>query len=105
MKTMACILSCVLAFCVSSCNHVTNGVVIYDKGQTMSSAEARLCGRHKPLTKNGAEIRGAIPITCEGDGAILVRLLNGKETTCRIGYVTPGARQDFRFVVEGGQCR
>jgi hypothetical protein len=50
------------------------------------------------------QIGGKARITCEGTGVILVRLTDGYETVCHIGYVTPGAVQHFEFVVEGSQC-
>lgn len=92
-------------FSLTSCKKVDNEFIIRDPWGEISSAELRLCGNRLNLAKYGSEMRGKIPITCEGEGSILVRLADGKETSCRIGYVTPGAEQTFEFVVEDGQCR
>jgi hypothetical protein len=92
-------------FSLSSCKNVDNEFVIRDPGGAISSAELRLCGNRLNLTKFGSEMKGQMPITCEGEGSILVRLVDGKETSCRIGYVTPSAEQTFEFVVEDRQCR
>lgn len=93
------------AFGLSSCERASNEFIIRDPEDVVSSAELRLCGERLQLTKSGGEIRGEMPITCEGEGGIQVRLSDGRETVCRIGYVTPGAEQAFEFVVENGQYR
>jgi hypothetical protein len=105
MKRVATLLMCFAIFGLSSCKRVSNEFIIRDPEGVVSSAELRLCGKRLQLTKSGGEIRGAMPITCEGDGSILVRLSDGSETKCRIGYVTPGAEQTFEFAIENGQCR
>ena len=105
MKRAAIILMCLGVFGLSSCKKVSNEFIIRDPEGVVSSAELRLCGKRLQLTKSEGEIRGTMPITCEGDGSILVRLSDGSETTCRIGYVTPGAEQTFEFALENGQCR
>lgn len=105
IKRMAPLFMVVGFFSLSSCKKIDNEFIVRDPGGTVSSAELRLCGKRLNLTKSGGEMRGKMPITCEGEGSILVRLADGKETSCRIGYVTPGAEQKFEFVVENGQCR
>lgn len=92
-------------FGLSSCQKVSNEFVVRDPEMVVSSAELRLCGNRLNLDRSENELRGTMTITCEGEGSILVRFLDGNETTCRIGYVTPGAQQTFEFVIEDGQCR
>jgi hypothetical protein len=46
-----------------------------------------------------------MPTSCEGEGSILLRLSDGSETSCRIGYVTPRADQTFEYVVENDLCQ
>jgi hypothetical protein len=92
-------------FSLSSCKKIDNEFIVRDPGGAVSSAELRLCGKRLNLDKSGGEMRGKMTITCEGEGSVLVRLGDDKETFCRIGYVTPGAAQKFEFVVEDGQCR
>lgn len=105
MKRMAIVLMVLGFSSLASCKKVDNEFIVHDLGGTVSSAELRLCGKSLNLTKSGSEMRGKMPITCEGEGSILVRFADGKETSCRIGYVTLGAEQTFEFVVEDGQCR
>jgi hypothetical protein len=90
---------------LSSCERVSNKFVVHDQNGSVVSAEVRLCGKQQQLTKNGNEVAGAMAITCEGEGNILLRLSDGREITCRIGYVTPGADQTFKFAVQDGHCR
>lgn len=90
---------------LASCKKVDNEFIVRDPGGAISSAEIRLCGKRLSLTKSNDGFSGRIPITCEGEGSILIRLIDGGETSCQIGYVTPGAEQTFEFVVENGQCR
>lgn len=105
MKKVASLLMVFGFFSLASCKKVDNEFIVRDPGGTVSSAELKLCGKSLNLTKSENEMRGKMPITCEGEGSILVRFVDGKETSCRIGYVTPGAEQTFEFVVEDGQCR
>jgi hypothetical protein len=88
-----------------SCNRINNEFVILDLKDVVTQAEVRLCGKHLKLVKSGGEFSGAMPITCEGEGSVLLRLSDGNVTSCLIGYVTPGIEQSFEFVVEDGHCR
>lgn len=92
-------------FFLSSCERVDNEFTIHDQEGEVSSAELRLCGKRLQLAKSEGKARGEMAITCEGEGSILVRLSDGSETTCRIGYVTPGGGQTFEFAIKNGQCR
>lgn len=101
---VAVILIC-LGLELSSCKRVSNEFIVRDPGGVISSAELRLCGKSLQLAKSEGEIRGKMSITCEGEGSISVRLSDGRETSCPVGYVTPGAEQAFEFAIENGQCR
>ena len=105
MKSLTICAMCFGIFSLSSCMRVSNEFIVRDPEGIVYSAELRLCGRRLQLTKSEGELRGAMPITCEGEGSILVQRSDGGEATCRIGYVTPGAEQRFKFSVENGQCR
>jgi hypothetical protein len=52
----------------------------------------------------GDRFVGTRGISCEGDGEIIVSQ-GGSTVRCVVGYVTPGAVQDFSFVVENGSCQ
>ena len=95
---------CFGVFCLSSCTKISNGFSVKDAEGTISSAELRLCNNRLQLIKSGGEFRGEMLITCEGEGIILVHLSDGRETACKIGYVTPGAKQNFQFSLEHGSC-
>ncbi len=88
-----------------SCSRINNEFVVVDQNDVVTLAEVRLCGKHQQLSKFDAEFRGSMPITCEGEGIILLRLADGSETRCHIGYFTPGLEQTFQFTLEGGHCR
>lgn len=90
---------------ISGCSRVDNTFAISDPGGNVASAELRLCGSQSELGRSGHQFSGKRRVTCEGSGEILVQLSDGRETSCRIGYVTPRAEQDFSFVVEDAQCR
>lgn len=99
------LLVCLGLLTLVSCKRVSNEFIIHDPEGVVSSAELRLCGDRLQLAKSNDEIRVKVPITCEGEGSILVDLSGGRETACHIGYVTPGGEQTFEFVVQNGQCR
>jgi len=89
----------------SGCSRVENTFEIDDPSGSVTSAELRLCGSRVMLNRSGVQFRGSQRARCEDDGVIAVRLSDGSETSCPIGYVTAGAAQDFKFVVEKSQCR
>lgn len=103
-KPLAGILVCAGLLNLSACGDISNDFAIQDPENTIASAEIRLCHRHVQMIKSGKEFRGTMPITCEGEGRILVRFVTGHQSICKIGYVTPGAQQGFQFVVAGGKC-
>lgn len=105
MKTISVLLMALALFILASCKAVENQFIIRDPGNVISSAELKLCGESLNLTKSKGEMIGKMPITCEGEGRILISYLDGNETLCQIGYVTPSLQQNFEFVVKGGQCR
>lgn len=105
MNRASILLVCFGLLSLASCKRVSNEFIIHDPESVVSSAELRLCGKHLQLAKSKGEIRGKVPITCEGEGSILVGLSGGRETACHVGYVTPGGEQTFEFVVQNGQCR
>jgi len=68
------------------------------------SAELQLCGKATSLERSGDKLTVTRAISCEGDGVITVHFPNRPPVSCPIGYVTPGAVQNFRFKVDDGQC-
>jgi hypothetical protein len=84
---------------------VDNAFVVDDPGEVVASAKLNLCGSERMLDRTDHRFSTSMRIDCEGEGKILLRLSNGHEISCLVGYVTPGAKQDFEFVVERSQCR
>jgi hypothetical protein len=105
MKTLRAWLLVSAACCLTSCMDADNAFIIQDPGDEIASAELRLCGQERALTRSEDALNVTFPISCEGSGHILVRLSDGEETSCPVGYVTPGLEQTFEFTVEDGQCR
>ena len=103
MKAGALIMSLTLIVGVAACGGAPNTFRV-KADRNVASAELRLCGKNKHLQRLGDSFVGAQIVTCEGGGVIVIRSEN-RPTTCILGYVTPGAPQDFSFVVEDGICR
>ena len=87
------------------CWNSRNTFALSDPDGAVKSAELRLCGSTMALRQQERQFSGSKIITCEGSGEIMVRLSDGTETRCPIGYVTSGGRQDFEFVIKDGRCR
>ena len=104
MKRATVFLFCIGAIALSPCRKVSNEFILHDPDSIVSSAETILCGKHLQLTKSEHEFRGKVLITCEGEGSVLINLKDGKQTSCHIGYVTPGMEQAFEFNIKNGQC-
>jgi hypothetical protein len=103
-RLMRCRALLLLLFVAGGCHRVDNTFEITDPGRIVTSAEIRVCGAPAALARVGDRLIGAQPATCEGEGHVLVRLADGDETTCRVGYVTSGLAQRFEFTVEDSLC-
>lgn len=103
MKAGALIVSLTLIVGVAACGGVPNTFRV-KADRNVASAELRLCGKKTLLQRRGGSFVGTQIVTCEGGGEIMIRSENSS-MSCELGYVTPGAPQDFSFVVEHGICR
>ena len=92
-------------FSLSGCNAADNDFAVEDHRDIASSAEIKICGKIEDMPKSQGIFRKRMPIDCEGEGSIRVRLANKREIYCRIGYVTPGLEQTFKFAIADRQCR
>lgn len=86
----------------TGCDRTANTFEVRAVGAT--SADVFLCGQSTPLPRADGKFTGAVPIRCEGDGAIKVGFRDRPPVRCPIGYVTPGAAQSFTFEVDNGHC-
>lgn len=92
-----------IAFLVVGCSDVANTFEVL--APEARSAELHLCGKATELRRSGARFSTVRKITCEGAGEITIRFADRPPASCRVGYVTPGAVQDFQFEVDGLECR
>jgi len=89
---------------LAGCSPVRNTFEVDAAASPDAVATLALCGKETPLNRSGQRLRVAFPITCEGHGEVRVQFEDGGRATCGVGYVTPGAVQDFRFRVHDGRC-
>lgn len=81
-----------------------NTFEVRDPRGLVSKATLRLCGSETPLEREGATLRLTRPITCEGNGEILLVYGDGGPEHCLVGYVTSDAEQDWRFRANQSSC-
>ena len=104
MKTIESKLRLVTLLLLAGCSPVGNTIEVDAAAAPDAVATLALCGKETPLQRSGRLLMAAFPITCEGHGEVKVRFKDGGRTSCAIGYVTPGAVQDFRFRIRDGRC-
>ncbi|MBO9557178.1 MAG: hypothetical protein J7515_01160 [Caulobacter sp.] len=90
---------------LSACGEVSNTFEVRVHDRAATRAELRLCGLEVPLARAGNRFASVARSACEGEGEILVFFSDRPPVSCRIGYVTLGAAQGFRFVVKDGTCQ
>ncbi len=83
---------------------VENTFRVDTSGDPAAVAVLMLCGKETDLARQGDMLTVALPIICEGDGEVRVRLTSGRQVTCQVGYVTPGAMQSFSYLLHEGAC-
>jgi hypothetical protein len=101
MKTAAVLMTLVLVACSPGTSDSFD-VRIAD-GAAMT-ATLKLCGEEVALVRKGDHFTGTRRTRCEGGGEIVVAFSDRPPVSCNVGYVTPGAAQDFSYVVQGGAC-
>lgn len=89
---------------LAACVPAKNSVDVDTSGSPNVSGVVVLCDRETRLTARGDHLTAGVPITCEGCGEVRLRSGDGASATCQIGYVTPGAVQEFYFVLQRGEC-
>ncbi|WP_416907145.1 MAG: hypothetical protein ACMVO5_08800 [Polymorphobacter sp.] len=82
---------------ISACTKVENGFVVEDQQRRVETATLVLCGSETPLRRRGDQVTISKVIECEGDGQIELQYFSGDAYQCIVGYVTPGAAQDFNY--------
>lgn len=89
---------------VSACSRVENTFVVADEKKLVTAAELTLCGAEVPLRRSGGQFTVSKAIDCEGSGRIRLRYASGGKYDCIVGYVTPGAVQNFTFRATENGC-
>ena len=90
---------------LTACFNATNYFKVSAPSGEIVSAELQLCRKSMPLIQQGDSFKGQMAINCEGSGKIVVRLKDGTETSCPVGYVTFGLEDTFEYVIKDGACR
>lgn len=86
------------------CSRVESTFTVEDEGGAVAVADLVLCGLETPLKRVDGQFAVSKPIKCEGDAYIRLTYGSGQERECRIGYVTPGIKQDFKFRAGESKC-
>lgn len=89
-----------LAACSSDQFEIIEIETLGDQGV---SATIELCGRSTPMERIDGSLRASVRINCEDVGHINVRIGN-RQLRCRVGYVTSGMEQQWRYRIRDGQC-
>ncbi len=95
-------LGCVIL--LTGCTRVNNYFIVRAPSGDIASAELQLCGKNLLLVQNGSKFLARMAISCEGSGKITVRLKDGSQTSCPIGYLTHGIEATFEYVIKDGAC-
>lgn len=90
---------------LSACSTVENTFVVEDEQKSIVAATLVLCGSVTPLQRRGDRLVVSQSIDCEGSGHIRLRYASGDEHNCPVGYVTPGAEQNFTYRATEIGCR
>ena len=91
-------------FALAACSAGENTFTIDDEKGTVAAANLVLCGSTTPLRRVDGRFTLRKSVDCEGSGYIRLTYATGADRDCPIGYVTPGAAQDFRFRASEAAC-
>ena len=92
-------------FALAGCSAVENTFTVEDERGAVTAADLVLCGSSTPLRRSDGRFSISKPIDCEGSGHIRLTYVSGREQDCPVGYVTAGAKQDFRFRASEAECQ
>jgi hypothetical protein len=98
-------LSFATLFALVACSEVENTFTVEDEAGAVKAADLVLCGSTTALHGRDGRFTVSKPIDCEGGGRIRLTYTSGHKRDCPVGYVTPGAKQDFRFRASEAECQ
>lgn len=78
--------------------------LVDDPHNLVRSATLFVCSSATPMHRVGSAVKVTRAITCENQGYIRLIYRDGTREYCGVGYVTPGAEQDWRFRAEPTSC-
>ena len=98
-------LAFVMLLALAACSRTENTFTVEDEQHAVTAASLVLCGSTTPLQRSDGRFSVSKPIDCEGSGYIRLTYASGRKWDCRVGYVTPGAEQDFKFRANEAECQ
>ncbi|HKC03070.1 MAG TPA: hypothetical protein VKC17_07180 [Sphingomicrobium sp.] len=90
---------------LAACSRAENTFIVEDEQQSVTAGSLVLCGSTTPLQRLDGRLSVSKRIGCEGHGYIRLTYKSGREWDCPVGYVTPGAKQDFKFRATEADCQ
>ena len=90
---------------VAACSPTGDYFSVANPDDSIGSVEVHICEEVFELPEREVRFSDHINIDCEGSGEVQVSMRDGREITCIIGYVTPGASQHFGFEINDGECQ
>ena len=90
---------------LAACSAVENTFAVEDEAGAVKTATLVLCGSTTTLLRSNGRLSVSRPIDCEGEGRIRLTYASGQQRECLVGYVIPGAKQDFRFRASEADCQ
>lgn len=94
-----------LSFSLAACSPSGDYFSVADEDGDIRSVEVHICKKVVELPEREVRFSDHINIDCEGSGEVHVQMDDGREITCLIGYVTPGASQHFGYEIKDGECQ
>ena len=94
-----------LSIAVAACSPTGDYFSVANPDGAIRSVHVHICGKVFDLPEREVRFSDHITIDCEGSGKVQVHMEDGREVTCIVGYVTPGASQHFGYEISEGECQ
>lgn len=93
-----------LAISLAACSGAESTFSVKDEHGLVTAARLELCGSEASLQRRNGQFTARKTVDCESSGRIRLTHASGAQHDCLIGYVTPGAEQDWTFRATGSGC-
>ena len=87
-----------------ACTQAESRLVVEDQQKNRETATLVLCGSETPLQRTGDQLAVCKVVQCEGDGHIERQYSSDDGLECVVGYVMPGAVQNFTIRATDSGC-